>query len=382
MSLGGALSSSTVDEATAVVESSTLTKAAGIIVDPEYFQRLGTDADGLDGKASFLTLIFSQLLYGKVITDVGVIRAEEMGAKTASEILSQSGVTFEQMPQFEGLRDLAASIVRTMIEDHHRSPGDWDNHIRNVPENYGHGMGWSYFMFYEVAQHIQEVVEQALEQRPPGDLPTIRGIEASAMYVLRGVLYASRAYSIQADSNLPASYVASPHRLQAISRYINHDDLARNQRINAEYAKTIEKFPMPRDGYNLSILSTDVNPILHSRVSRFFLGMPPGEAIETALRLRDRDDVRLLRKSWAMNIQRIGSGFCEEATTTQAVYDSDVGTLNQTVVNKYYVLASHGSDPAMASTDAKDLREAESSFVEAVSKDTSTRKGGWWSWLR
>jgi len=177
--------------ATAVIEASTLSKAAARLI------RHGPSlsAQPPDANASLLSLIYSQLLYDNVITDV-----EAFHGTQASDTFRKYGVKLETMPKFDRITGLTETVITAMTDSRLSSAGDLKTTIPVVPDDYQQNEPFATFGQGMVADdagyHIQASVMSAVERLKAPAGPIL----LSAMYVVRGILYASRAYSLRAET--------------------------------------------------------------------------------------------------------------------------------------------------------------------------------------
>jgi hypothetical protein len=357
-----------------VLESSALTKAAVMLADEKQGERLGKDIDGMDGRSSFISLLLAQMLYDRCITDVEVIDLEVVRPnQSAAAVLEQVGATFESMPEYNG-DILVETVFDTLLNDYASDPIAWPTHASFVPHGYGIDPGWPGYMRYErfsnaLERRITDLISDRKEKTEGRD-QDLKSVGLATIYVVRGILYASRAFRIAATEGAACSYISSPGRLKALAKFIDSKELERNAKIERMYSRFVDSLPLPQGGYDLSILAREMNPLMMSEVSQYFLAMRPREALDVALRFRERDDVRFIRAAWRDAVHRLGSACCEEATTSQAVFDSNVGTLNQTVVQNFHVLgtANGFQDRTGASPMQSDIEEARRSLKSAVAK--------------
>lgn len=324
-------------------------------------------------------------MYDDLVTDRSLLEREELFAgEMADVLLSESGIKFQGMPEYHEIESLAAEIFRALDDDFKER------------FNAGFQSGDSYIDLYEnhyIGDHngflerVRLILNNLGQEVPNLDHEIGDAIYFSVMYILRSIMYASRAYSLSQEDGVSAVYVSSPGRLKSIAKYLNVDTLEREERINLQFAKHVEKLKFPTNGYNMSILSREMNPLKHSGLANYLGLMHPRDAIEAAQRLRERDDVKILRRSWARIIQALGSSTCEEATTMQAVYDTTAGTINQSMnqtIQHFYVLSpSQGKEePYLFNTEILpvEVRDAQASLnagVNAALRRTKRTFGGW-----
>ncbi|MDB4614299.1 hypothetical protein OAH18_01285 [bacterium] len=241
-------------------------------------------------KQSFVELLHNLILYDKILLDrssISTIGSEirllfsRVNASAGFKLLATAKLTDAR--SIQPLAETTCSHLHELLTAGIRTKEEFET--LEIPWYYKQQGHQEYEVFSDIAVSIG---------LPDSLIPT-------ALYAFRGLCYSGYANGLAERRGRVCAYLASPGRMQILSRLLDANDLASARFAKTGYRDLVTHLGLPRGGYDfkhLKSLAASQLSALHFEVSN----SSPREALGFALDLRKSDAAMSVRAEWSKRI--------------------------------------------------------------------------------
>ena len=134
---------------------------------------------------------------------------------------------------------------------------------------------------------------------------------ANGAFLFRGLRYAAHAHFLARQEGRAAVYSASPGRITTMARFLDGPELANIPFLQTEYLPLIDHLGLPHSGYDFSYLMTTLRPVERPALTDRLMSMPPHQALERVLEIRQTAEGKRVRQIWADRLLRPSRAYIE-----------------------------------------------------------------------
>jgi hypothetical protein len=275
----------------------------------------------------FASMLHSLVLYDELRTDYDVLNLQpNWYATDVQAILERLSpvVKVTSIPNTVFDADIVTSILPAFIEktrdaivQHKLSPAlrqmESAARLKPVQDTPSYSYGVANILAGKEAQDLREFAgSEVIKGLLGGNIEAnYYGLARNIGIVARSMRYCAHAIYLQSSEGTASAFCASPRRIELLSDYMEPKHFAELQYGAKSFLDLLSKLGLPSNGYNFSVFSQSFNPISISDFWSTIGHLPPLEALERVIELRQTDAARELREFWAERLWSRGSHVVE-----------------------------------------------------------------------
>jgi hypothetical protein len=280
----------------------------------------------------FVNLLHNLLLFEELRTGLSIDDEEDWYTRPVMDMVAQlqGVVSVKGMPQ-QDREDQDAFLDNFAI--------GYARWLNEMPENLADGPRFSMPSFYEkrvirprssderIFHRLRQIVAGTAIARGRDEHERIL-LAANGAFLFRGLRYAGHAHYLARREGRAAVYSASPGRITTMARFLDGPELTNIPLLQSDYLPLIEYLDLPRSGYDFSYLTTTLRPVRQRGLTERLLEMPPQQALERVLEIRQTPEGERVRQIWAERLLRPGRSSIE-GPANLTVSHTTAGTIVQ-----------------------------------------------------
>jgi len=282
----------------------------------------------------FVNLLHNLLLFEELRTGLSIDDEEDWYTRPVMELVQQ----LQGVVSVTGMPRQDREEQDKFLDNFASAYAKW---LNETPGKLADGPRFSMPSFYEKRvirpRSTDERIYNQLRQTVAGtaiarnrDERELILLAANGAFLFRGLRYAGHANYLTKQEKRAAAYSASPGRITTMARFLDGREFTNIPFLQSDYLPLIENLDLPRSGYDFSYLKTTLRPVRQKGLTERLLAMPPQQALERVLEIRQTPEGERVRQIWAEQLLRPGRSSIE-GPANLTVSHATAGTIVQIV---------------------------------------------------